>query len=225
LIANDEDAGYLTAKNLISLYSQNSHGRAMEMLAFSGTNTTPVSLKREKGMYRALAEHPEVRLRQIALGGWRRDRALEQARLLLKRYPGVNLIWAANDLMAFGAMDALRENGSEPGKEVLISSINWSPPSLEAMMQGRISAIAGGHFTIGGLAMVILHDYDVADPATRSLIGAREAKVMQLVKPEDVKKILEASKQDDFGIDVRVFSLQGKPAGSDYAFTLKSVVR
>lgn len=225
LIANDEDAGYLAATNLINLYSKGGHSRAMEMLAFSGTNTTPVSLKREKGMYRALAEHPEVRLRQIALGGWRRDRALEQARLLLKRYPGVNLIWAANDLMAFGAMDAVRENGGEPGKEVLFSSINWSPPSLEEMKQGRISAIVGGHFTIGGMAMVILHDYDVADPATRSMIGAREAKVMQLVKPEDVNKILKASKQDDFGIDVRVFSLQGKPPGSDYAFTLKSLVR
>lgn len=145
--------------------------------------------------------------------------------LLLKRYPGVNLIWAANDLMAFGAMDAVRENGGEPGKEVLFSSINWSPVSLEEMKQGRISAIVGGHFTIGGLAMVILHDYDAADPATRSMIGAREAKVMQLVKPEDVKKILEASKQDDFGIDVRVFSLHGKPPGSDYAFSLNSVVR
>jgi ABC-type sugar transport system substrate-binding protein len=225
LIANDEDAGYLTAKNLIVQYSQRSDGRAMEMLAFSGTNTTPVSLKREKGMYRALAEHPEVRLRQIALGGWRRDRALEQARLLLKRYPAVNLIWTANDLMAFGAMDAVRENGGEPGKDVLFSSVNWSPTSLEAMTQGRLSVIVGGHFTIGGLAMVILHDYDVADPATRGMIGAREAKVMRMIKPDDVKKIIAASKYDDFGIDVRMFSLQGKAPGSEYEFTLKNVVR
>lgn len=224
LVANDEDAGYLTAKHLISLHTRGAGARAIEMLAFSGTNTTPVSLKREKGMYRALAEHPEVRLRQIALGGWRRDRAHEQARLLLKRYPEVNLIWAANDLMAFGAMDAVREKGGEPGTDVLVSSINWSPESLRDLQQGRIGAIAGGHFTLGGLAMVLLHDYDAADPQTRSFIGAREAKVMQLVGPGDVKKIIEAGRRDDFGIDVRLFSLLGKPPGSEYAFTLKSVL-
>lgn len=225
LIANDEEAGYLSAKQLMGLVPQDSSHRVVEMLAFSGTNTTPVSLKREQGMYRALAEHPHVRLRQIALGGWRRDRALEQARVLLQRYPDVSLIWAANDLMAFGAMDAVREAGRVPGKDVLFSSINWSPPSLKAKNEGLISVIVGGHFTIGGMAMVMLYDYDKADPATRTAIGAREAKVMQLVGPGDAKKILDASRYDDFGIDVRKFSLIGKPPGSEYSFSLNSVMR
>ncbi len=225
LVANDEEAGYLTAKHLISLHLRDSSGVPMELLAFSGTNTTPVSLQREKGLHRALAEHPEVRLRQVALGGWRRDRAHEQAQLLLRRYPAVNLIWAANDLMAFGAMDAVRENGGELGRNVLVSSINWSPESLQALRQGQIGAIAGGHFSIGGMAILLLHDYDSADPRTRSFIGAREARVMQLVEPSDVKKILAAGRHDDFGIDMRLFSLQGKPPGSDYAFSLKSILR
>ncbi|EPN70185.1 periplasmic sugar-binding domain protein, partial [Pseudomonas syringae pv. actinidiae ICMP 19079] len=80
LVGNDEEGGYLTAKRLISLVLPVAEGRVVDMLAFSGTNTTPVSLQREKGMLRALSEHPEVHLRQIALGGWRRDRAVEQAR-------------------------------------------------------------------------------------------------------------------------------------------------
>jgi ABC-type sugar transport system substrate-binding protein len=225
LIGNDEEAGYLTATQLFSLAKPPLPGQSIELLAFSGTNTTPVSLRREQGMYRALAEHPEVRLRQIVLGGWQRERALEQARVLLKRYAGIQLIWAANDLMAFGAMDAVQESGRLPGKDVLFSSINWSPASLDAKADGRINVIVGGHFMIGGFAMVMLHDYDATDPASRKHLGAREARVMQLVGPLDVSRIRQASRLDDYGIDVRAFSLLGKPPGSEYSFSLPSVPR
>ena len=63
--------GYLIAKRLIESRPPTPSGQPFDMLAFSGTNGTPVSLQREQGLYRALAEHPEVRLRQIVLGGRR----------------------------------------------------------------------------------------------------------------------------------------------------------
>jgi ABC-type sugar transport system substrate-binding protein len=225
LVGDDEEGGYLTAKKLIRLSPSVKAGQVVEMLAFSGTNTTPVSLKREQGMYRALAEHPEIHLRQIVLGGWRRDRAFEQARVLLKRYPNIRLVWAANDQMAFGAMDAVREIGGEPGKDVLFSSINWSPPSLDALQDGRISVVVGGHFMLGGLAMVLLHDYDAIERGARKAIGARQARVMQLVTRVDVKAIRNFSKRDDYGVDVLSFSLIGRPPGTEYAFSLTPVPR
>jgi ABC-type sugar transport system substrate-binding protein len=223
LTANDEEAGYLTAMELFKRGSDMGKERPLELLAFSGTNNTPVSLKREQGMYRALAEHPEVHLRQIVLGGWRRDRALEQARILLKRHPGTRLIWTANDLMAFGAMDAVSEIGRQPGKDVLFSSINWSSPSLDAFVDGRLNVIAGGHFMLGGLAMVLLHDYDATDPGARHNMGAREAQLMKLLMLDDIPRIRTASQRDDFGIDVRQLSLEGKPAGTEYEFIRKTL--
>ncbi|HEX8592874.1 MAG TPA: ABC transporter substrate-binding protein [Pseudomonas sp.] len=218
LIANDEEAGYLTATRLFRLASTSAKGQPLELLAFSGTNNTPVSLKREQGMYRALAEHPEVHLRQIVLGGWRRDRALEQARILLKRYPGTRLIWTANDLMAFGAMDAVIEIGGKPGEDILFSSINGSPASLVAMQEGRLNSVVGGHFMLGGLAMVLLHDYEATEPAARKNMGAQQARLMHLLEPDDIQRLRRASQRDDFGVDVRSFSLEGKPAGSQYPF-------
>ncbi|MDG6399416.1 ABC transporter substrate-binding protein [Pseudomonas quasicaspiana] len=218
LVGDDEEGGYLTAKRLIGLHAPLAAGETMEMLAFAGTNTTPVSLKREQGLHRALAEHPEIRLRQIVLGGWRRDRAYEQALMLFKRYPHISLVWSANDQMAFGAMDAARATGREPGKSVLFSSINWSPQSLDALQDGRISALAGGHFMLGGLAMILLHDYDARDLATRKSIGARLALVMKEVRISDLKQIRIDSKRDDYGVDFRTLSLEGKPAGTGYSF-------
>ncbi|MCV4343658.1 ABC transporter substrate-binding protein [Pseudomonas capsici] len=222
LVGNDEEGGYLTAKRLISLYPGLADGKPVEMLAFSGTNSTPVSLERERGMRRALAEFPQVHLRQIVLGGWRRDRAQEQARVLLKRYPDIRLIWAANEQMAFGAMDALRERGGEPGRDILFSAINGTKISLQAQLSGHLSVVATGHFTIGGWAMLLLHDYEMADVQTRKRIGDRCVRVLELVERHDARRFLEAAKVERYYLDRQAFSRE--PVGDDSPFALKNML-
>lgn len=218
LVGNDEEGGYLSATRLIELHPPAASGEPVEMLAFSGTNGTPVSLLREKGMYRALAEHPNVRLRQVVLGGWRRDRAEEQALMLLKRYPKVTLIWAANDMMAFGAMDAVRAFGKQPGKDVLFGAINDSTEALQAQLEERLNVVVGGHFTLGGWALVLLHDYDQADPLTRPPIGDMRVRSLQLKERRDVMNYMSANLRDDYGVDVRQYTRGRSPEGVDSPF-------
>ncbi|GAB7528311.1 ABC transporter substrate-binding protein [Pseudomonas sp. 3A(2025)] len=219
LLGNDEEGGYLTAKRLISLHPPVKPGQSIDMLAFSGTNATPVSLQREKGMRRAVAEHPEVHLRQVVLGVWRRDRALEQARTLLKRYPDVALIWAANEQMAYGAMDALTEIGGVPGKDILFSAINGTPTSLQAQLDGRLSVVASGHFTLGGWALVLLNEYDQGkiDRNGPAPLGNRQIGVLQVVEPEETVRFLEAAKVERYRVDIEAFHKPDSPGDSAFA--------
>jgi ABC-type sugar transport system substrate-binding protein len=219
LVANDEEGGYLVAKRLIESRLPLAQGQTVEMLAFSGTNGTPVSLQRERGLYRALAQYPQVRLRQIVLGGWRRDRAYEQAQVLLKRYPAVSLIWTASDQMAFGVMDAVRESGRQPGKDVLLGTINDSSAALQAQLEGHLNVVVGGHFTIGGWAMVLLHDYENAEPSARQPIGTWQVKAMQVRERKDALFYIHANERDDYDIDVRRFTEGHRPAGVAYPLT------
>lgn len=225
LVGNDEEGGYLSAKRLIELHPPVAAGEFIEMLAFSGTNGTPVSLLREQGMYRAVAEYPQVRLRQVVLGGWRRDRAEEQALMLLKRYPKVSLIWAANDLMAFGAMDAVKTFGKQPGEDVLFGAINDSTLALQAQLEGRLNVVVGGHFTLGGWALVLLHDYDEADPLTRRPIGDVRVRSLQIKERRDVMNYMSANLRDDYGIDVRQYTRGRSPPGSQSPFVSANAVR
>ncbi|MEB0048122.1 ABC transporter substrate-binding protein, partial [Pseudomonas sp. Dout3] len=136
LVPNDEEGGYLMLKELIRLKGPVAPGQVIELLAFSGLKITPSAQLREKGMKRALAKHPEVRLRQLVYSGWSRERAYEQAKLLFRRYPQTSLVWSANDEMAFGAMQAYTEVGGKPGKGALFSAVNNSPPALQAFLDG-----------------------------------------------------------------------------------------
>ncbi|MCD5994473.1 ABC transporter substrate-binding protein [Pseudomonas sp. CDFA 602] len=222
LVGNDEEGGYVTAKRLIALAPSVPEGDVVELLAFSGTNSTPVSLQREHGMQRAVAEHPQVHLRQIVLGGWRRDRALEQARVLLKRYPGIRLVWSANEQMAFGAMDALRERGGEPGKDIFFSAINGTALSLRAQLNGSLGVVATGHFTLGGWAMILLSRYDTAHPQARKQVGARTIDVLHVVELKDAQRFLEATRDERYRLDRQAFNVSG--VGEDSPFSLKNML-
>jgi ABC-type sugar transport system substrate-binding protein len=157
-----QDAGYLTAKELIK------KGRAMHvqapdglihMMAIAGDRSTNSSILRNEGMHRAVKEAGDVVLDQEVYGDWDRQKAAEQAQWLFERYPHARLLWAGNDLMAFGAMQTLEQRGGIPGKNVLFSGVNTSTEALNALRQGRLSALAGGHFITGAWALVMIYDF------------------------------------------------------------------
>src|SRR5215468_4029366 len=157
-----EDAGHLTARALIE------HGRTekafapdgkLHMLAIPGDRTTATSIKRNQGMHRAVSEDPVVVLDQEVYAGWTRENAAGQANTLYRLYPHAKLVWAGNDLMAFGAMAAWEKRGGKPGVDAWFSGINTSTEALEAIKSGRLTALAGGHFITGAWALVMLYDY------------------------------------------------------------------
>ena len=224
LVANDEDAGYLMAARLIERARLLQPSGEMQMLAFSGAKQTPAAQLRERGLQRALAEHPEVRLCQLVYSEWNRQRAYEQAQQLLPRYPHVRLVWAANDEMAFGAMRAAQEQGRVPGKDLLFSALNNSTEVLKARLDERVSVLVSGHFTAGGWAMVLLHDYDAGlDFAARGGKDRQDALFMQLDKPQ-AQRLLRRMQGKRFGLDFKRFSAVGHPAQRDYRFSLQPLL-
>ncbi|MCY1284641.1 Periplasmic binding protein domain protein [compost metagenome] len=225
LIPDNEQAGYLMAKELIRLHQGKAGSAPLDMLAFSGARSTPASQERERGLHRALAEHPEVRLRQLVQGDWSRQRAYEQAGLLLPRYPQVGLIWSANDEMAFGAMRALEERGGHPGRDVLFSALNNSPEVLQARIEGRVSVLVAGHFTLGGWALVLLHDHAAGvDFAYRGGKDRLEPDLFALLDARQAGRMLQHLQRKDFGLDFRSFSAVGHPERRDYRFSLQPLL-
>ncbi|MNI11161.1 ABC transporter periplasmic-binding protein YtfQ precursor [compost metagenome] len=225
LVPNDEEGGYLMAKELIRQHRPVAPGQVIELLAFSGLKITPSAQLREQGMLRALAEHPEVRLRQMVYGGWTRKRAYEQAKLLRHRYPNVSLVWSANDEMAFGAMQAYTEAGSVPGKDVLFSAVNTSAAALQAKVDGRLSALVGGHFTLGGWALVQLHDIDRGVDISRYGGRDRQIALLQLIDTDTARRLLAMGDSPDYGVNFRKLSAKGRPASWRYPFNLQTLMR
>ena len=221
LVADDEQAGYLMLKDMLRQHGRVAPGESLDLLAFSGIKTTPVALLREQGMHRALAEHPEVRLRQLVYGEWSRERAFEQATQLFKRYPQTALVWSANDQMALGAMQAFQDSGRLPGKDALFSAVNSSPEILRERLNGRLSSLVAGHFTVGGWAMVLIHDD--AKGVDIGAYGGRDRReaLFQLIDAAQARRLLGATPTVNF----RALSAVGKPASYRYPFSMQLLLR
>lgn len=225
VVANDEEAGYRMLKELVRLREREAPGESIELLAFSGMKITPAAQLREKGLHRALAEHPNVRLRQLVYGEWSRERAYEQARQLFGRYPQIQLVWSANDEMALGAMQALEDTGRVPGKDVLFSAVNSSPAILQARIDGRLSVLMAGHFSIGGWAMVLLHDHAQGIDFTRYGGQDQQLPLLQLIDGRQARRLLDPGASRHYDVDFKALSAKGHAPGWRYPFSLQLLLR
>ncbi len=225
LVPNDERSGYLMLKELLRQYGPLAPGQTLDLLAFSGKKLTPSAQLREKGLLRALAEHPQVHLRQLVYGEWNRERAHEQASQLVKRYPQTALVWSANDEMALGAMQAFEEAGRQPGKDVLFSAMNSSRSALQARIDGRLSVLFTGHFSLGGWAMVLLHDHARGVDLARHGGYNQQIDLMQSLDPARARAWLNMNPAKDYRLDFKRFSLVSHPDGERYAFSLDALGR
>ncbi|WP_312932866.1 ABC transporter substrate-binding protein [Pseudomonas sp.] len=216
LTINDEQAGFQMLHALLAQLPS-SEG-PIDLVAFSAARNTPASQQREEGMRRALADFPQVRLRQVVYGGWSRHRAYEQAQILVQRYPQARLVWCANDEMAFGAMQAFEEAGRTPGRDVLFSAVNASPKALRARISGRLSALVGGQVAVGGWAMLMLHDDALGLPVDRDGLREHSVPALSLIGPDEARQWLDVLQHANLGISLRALSAQGRPAGYRYPF-------
>lgn len=57
---------------------------------------------------------------------------------LLITYPAVNVVYAHNDDMALGAIEAIEEAGKIPGADIILVSIDGCYAAFEAMVAGKL---------------------------------------------------------------------------------------
>ena len=212
LVPNDEEAGYLMAQGLIAL----ANGEPAQLLAFTGVKQTPNAMQRLEGLRRALEQAPNVQKVQALFGEWSQQRAYEQARVLLPRYPQVSLIWSANDEMAFGVMQA----AEELGRDLAYTGLNNSERVFQARADGRIDVLATGHFLLGACALVMLFDHsqglDFAERGGKDQIS----NLLRLVDGPQAQKLKQELAQDALDIDFKQFSAVNNPQSSRYNCSL-----
>lgn len=222
-----EDAGYLTARALIERGRRAGLPRIngkLPLLAIGGDRSTPSSLLRSEGMRRAVTEAGDVVLLQEVHAGWNRQRAQEQGDWLFRRYPQARLLWAGNDLMAFGAMDAWRQRGGQPGKDAFFSGINTSAQALAALRDDSLSVLAGGHFIAGAWSLVMLYDYHHGrDFGDEGLELVRP--MFTLFNDRSAAQFMQRYGKLDFSrVDFRRYSKQHNPGLRRYNFDFRQLL-
>src|SRR6266550_4751703 len=100
-----------------------------------GTPGSAPAIDRKKGFEEVLAKHPGMKIVKSQSGDFTRAKGKEVMESFLKSPDAkqINALFAHNDDMALGAIQAMDEAGVKPGKDILIVSIDGVRGAFEAM--------------------------------------------------------------------------------------------
>jgi ribose transport system substrate-binding protein len=104
------------------------------VVILEGPETLPTSIARVKAYKDALKEFPDVRLLASKSANYARTPAIDVMKSLLRSYPQIDGVLAANDPMAIGAVEQLKA----ANKKALVVGINASKEVLEFIKSGDI---------------------------------------------------------------------------------------
>jgi simple sugar transport system substrate-binding protein len=104
-----------------------------------GTPGSAPAIDRKRGFEEILAQHPGMRIVLSQSGDFTRAGGKEVMEAFLKSPQGhqVNALFAHNDDMALGAIQAIEEAGLKPGRDIVIISVDGVRGAFEAMVAGK----------------------------------------------------------------------------------------
>lgn len=222
LTPDNERAGYDIARSLIDgarMGRRNHQPESLCLLSLAGDRQTPASLQRLRGLDHALSQFPVLKEERRAVANWSYEEAYHQTESWLDEGGCVDVVWAANDDIALGAIAALEKAGRTPGKDVFVSGLNWSTDGLQRIADGQMTMTHGGHFFAGAWVMVLLHDYIQGveilhqDPQ----VSFRMEAITRSLLPCFADLLDE---RDWSNLDYRSFSIANSPSGTKYSFVL-----
>ena len=146
--------GQLAAQWLIK--NANGKGKIIEL---EGTTGSSPANDRRKGFDDEIAKHSGMTILASQSGDFSRDKGRKVTETLLQAHPDVDVIYAHNDEMAIGAIQALEAAGKVPGKDVLIVSVDGTRDALQAIIDGKMGVTIESSPFFGPLACETMTRY------------------------------------------------------------------
>jgi ribose transport system substrate-binding protein len=133
-VGSDDHALALAAAKYLYRYLAGS-GR---VLLLSGPADSVTSIPRMRAFEEAAAQFPGIGIAGVCLGHYNREKARAAVAEWLRGGASLDACLSANDVMALGALDALREGG----RNVAVVGVNAIPEAIVAIKAGEMLASA-----------------------------------------------------------------------------------
>ena len=104
-----------------------------------GTVGSAPAIDRKKGFEEVIQGHPGIKIIKSQSGDFTRAKGKEVMESFLKSPEAdqIQVLFAHNDDMALGAIQAIEEAGKKPGKDIVIISIDGVKTMFEAINEGK----------------------------------------------------------------------------------------
>ena len=129
--ASDYDLGKETARALFKAM-----GGKGNVIAIEGVKGALTNIDRMRGLRDVMKDYPNIKLLAAQPGNYQRLQALQVMENLMQSYPQIDGVFAANDAMASGAIEAMEG----ANRKALVVGINGTKEAIDAINAGKMLA-------------------------------------------------------------------------------------
>lgn len=136
--------------------------KSCNVVELQGTTGSSPAINRKKGFEEAIASHDNIKITRSQTGDFTRTKGKEVMESFIKAENGgkdICALYAHNDDMAVGAIQAIKEAGLKPGTDILVVSIDAVPDIFQAMAAGEANATVELTPNMAGPAFDALEKY------------------------------------------------------------------
>ncbi|KTT21708.1 ABC transporter substrate-binding protein [Pseudacidovorax intermedius] len=144
----------------------------VRIVELQGTVGSAPAIDRKKGFEEIIKADPKFKIVRSQTGDFTRAKGKEVMEAFLKAEGknGINVLYAHNDDMAIGAIQAIEEAGLKPAKDITIISIDAVKGAFEAMMAGKLNVSIECSPLLGPQLMTAVKDIVAGKPVAKRIV-------------------------------------------------------
>ena len=175
------EEGMKAGKWLLDNYKKPGDVKIVEL---QGTVGSAPAIERKKGFEEVIKADPRFKITRSQTGDFTRAKGKEVMEAFLKTDPNIDVLYAHNDDMAIGAIQAIEAAGKKPGTDIIIIGVDAVKGAFEAMMAGKMNVTVECNPQLGPQLMGIVKDV-VAGKELPKYIATKEGVFpMEVAKKE-----------------------------------------
>lgn len=138
---DSEEEGRNAARFLINKFKDQAADKPVNILELSGTEGSSPALGRARGFREVLSSEKKFRIVYSESGDFLHSRGYEIMRSAIDSHIQFDALFAHNDSMALGAIEAMKEGGLVPGTDTAIVTIDAEQAAIDALRAGEVNCV------------------------------------------------------------------------------------
>jgi galactofuranose transport system substrate-binding protein len=175
------EEGRKAARWIVDKYKDGSGD--VNIVELQGTVGAGPAIDRKKGFEEILAANPRFKIIRSQSGDFTRTKGKEVMEAFLKAETRkIDVLYAHNDDMAIGAIQAIEEAGKRPGSDILIVSIDAVKGAFEAMIAGKLNVTIECNPLLGPQLMTSVTEVVAGRPIPKRIVVEEQIFPMETAK-------------------------------------------
>ncbi len=165
------------------------HKGDVNIVELQGTVGSAPAIDRKKGFEEVIKADPKFKILRSQTGDFTRAKGKEVMEAFLKAEgKKINVLYAHNDDMAIGAIQAIEEAGLKPAQDITIISIDAVKGAFEAMIAGKLNVSVECSPLLGPQLMAAVKDIKAGKAVQKRIVTEEGIFPMEVAAKEFPKR-------------------------------------